>query len=335
VAPAGASNPGVDGTPIPFVHGTQLCFADPNHEWAGTHQEIDNGKMDGFAIASDGTHEAPMIGPPGFLSGARVMTYYTAQDLPLMYWAAQNYAIGDHYFSALPGPTWPNRMYLYAATSFGVTTNVVPDNVTDATNTIFDYLNLRGVSWNIYASGTPGLGVLIDKSLQFSKHILPFDRFAKDAASGALPQVVFVDPSLGMENYEGNDEHPPAVMQVGQSWLAGVMTTLMGSSYWAHAAMFLNYDEHGGLYDHVVPPKACPPDSFTPAPSAGSISTGSACPSSRSRRTRRRTTSVTTSTTTPPSFASSRPATASLRSPTATRTRSRRGTCSISTPRRT
>jgi len=199
------------------------------------------------------------------------MTYYTAQDLPLMYWAAQNYAIGDHYFSALPGPTWPNRMYLYAATSFGVTTNVVPDNVTDATNTIFDYLNLRGVSWNIYASGTPGLGVLIDKSLQFSKHILPFDRFAKDAASGALPQVVFVDPSLGMENYEGNDEHPPAVMQVGQSWLAGVMTTLMGSSYWAHAAMFLNYDEHGGLYDHVVPPKACPPDSFTPESDAGTF----------------------------------------------------------------
>src|SRR5580692_10423650 len=88
VAPSGASNPGVDGTPVPFAHGTQLCFADTNHDWDGTHQEIDDGKMDGFAVANDGTHEDPMLGPPGFLSGARAMAYYTRDDLPLMYWAA-------------------------------------------------------------------------------------------------------------------------------------------------------------------------------------------------------------------------------------------------------
>jgi phospholipase C len=264
VAPAGASNPGIDGTPVPFVHGTQLCFADTNHEWLGTHQEIDNGKMDGFAIANDGTHESPMIGPPGFLSGARAMTYYTAQDIPLMYWAAQNFAIGDHYFAALPGPTWPNRMYLYAATSFGTTTNVVPSTLSESTQILFDYLNLRGISWNIYAVATPGLGVLVDKALQFPKNILPFARFAKDAAANVLPHVVFVDPGIGMEAYNGTDEHPPAVMQIGQNWLAGVMTTLMTSPAWPHSAMFVNYDEHGGLYDHVVPPKACPPDSFQP-----------------------------------------------------------------------
>jgi phospholipase C len=106
---AQASNPGVDGIPVPFVHGTQLCFADTNHSWDGTHQEIDNGKMDGFALASDGTHEDPMLGPPGFLSGARAMTYYTMDDLPFMYWAAANFAIGDRYFASVPGPTWPNR----------------------------------------------------------------------------------------------------------------------------------------------------------------------------------------------------------------------------------
>ena len=104
VAPAGASNPGIDGQPVPFQHGTQLCFADTNHTWDGTHQEIDNGKMDGFAIANDGTHEDPMLGPPGFLSGARAMAYYTQADLPFMYWAAKNFAIGDRYFAAVPKP---------------------------------------------------------------------------------------------------------------------------------------------------------------------------------------------------------------------------------------
>jgi phospholipase C len=274
VAPAGASNPGIDGTPVPFAHatgGTSLCFADTNHEWLGTHQEIDNGKMDGFATTNDGTHESPMIGPPDFLSGARAMTYYTAADLPLMYWAAQNFAIGDHYFAALPGPTWPNRMYLYAATSFGTTTNVVPSTVSNSTNTIFDYLTLRGISWNIYAEGTPGLGVLIPKALQLSKSILPFTRFAKDAAAGTLPHVAFVDPSLGMEAYDGDDEHPPAVMQIGQNWLQGVVSTLLSSPAWPHAAMFIDYDEHGGLYDHVVPPQACPPDSLQPESDAGAF----------------------------------------------------------------
>ena len=71
VAPAGASNPGVDGTPVPFERGTQLCFADTAHDWDGTHREIDNGKMDGFAVANDGTHEDPDARSAGLLSAAR------------------------------------------------------------------------------------------------------------------------------------------------------------------------------------------------------------------------------------------------------------------------
>jgi phospholipase C len=271
VAPANTTVPGIDGTPVPFVHATssQFCFGDTNHEWLGTHQEVDNGKMDGFATVNDGTHEMPMIGPPGFLSGARAMTYYTGADLPLMYWAAQNYAIADHYFASLPGPTWPNRMYLYAATSFGMTTNIVPPTLSTTSNTIFDYLTIRGVTWRIYATSAAGLDVLIDKAIQYSTSISTIDRFADDAASGKLPQVSFVDPELGMDSYDGNDEHPPAVMQVGENFLAGVMSTLMSSSAWPHAAMFVDYDEHGGLYDHVPPPKACPPDDLTPESDAG------------------------------------------------------------------
>jgi phospholipase C len=53
-------------------------------------------------------------------------------------------------------------------------------------------------------------------------------------------------------------------MQVGQSWLAGIVRALIASKQWPHLAMFLLYDEHGGLYDHVPPPKACPPDSIAP-----------------------------------------------------------------------
>jgi phospholipase C len=261
VAPSGATNPGIDGTPVPFVRGTQLCFADTNHGWIGTHQQIDNGKMDGFAISNDATHESPMIGPPGFLSGARAMVYYTAADIPFMYWAAQNFAIGDRYFASVPGPTWPNRMYMYAATSFGLTTNAFPEEAT----ILFDYLTIRGVSWGVYASGTPGFGIFVPQLIKYHDNVHSPDQLKMDAAAGTLPQVVFVDPLFNDESYEGNDEHPPAVMEIGQNWQASLLSMLMAGPQWPHTAMFLNYDEHGGLYDHVPPPTACPPDSLQPS----------------------------------------------------------------------
>jgi phospholipase C len=271
VAPAGASNPAVDadagGAPVPQTHGTQLCFADTAHDWDATHTEIDNGNMDGFVVANDGTHDNPMLGPPGFLSGARAMTYYTKDDLPFMYWAAENFAIGDRYFASVPGPTWPNREYLYAATSWGeTTTGAVP---TPTSPTVLDSLDAKGVSWGYYSAGSLPTLFLFSlspngKYVGYSKKSYPYTKFTSDAAAGTLPQVVFLDPSLFPESYDNDDEHPPAVMQVGQNWLSGVVKTLFASPQWPHTAMFLLYDEHGGLYDHVKPPPACPPDAIPP-----------------------------------------------------------------------
>jgi phospholipase C len=265
VAPAGVTNPGIDGTPVPQAHGTQLCFADTNHSWDGTHQEINGGKMDGFAVANDGTHEDPMLGPPDFLSGARAMTYYTKADLPFMYWAAENFAIGDRYFAAVPGPTWPNREYLYAGTSWGeTTTGAFP---TPTTPTVLDSLSAKSVKWANYAGSLSTVLLFTNsKTYQstYAKNILPFTQFATDAKNGNLPKVTFLDPNLYPEGYDNDDEHPPAVMQVGENWLAGVMTELFASPQWGHMAVFLLYDEHGGLFDHVAPPPACAPDGTQP-----------------------------------------------------------------------
>jgi phospholipase C len=267
VAPVGASNPGIDDAGVPLAHGTQLCFADTNHGWDGTHQEINNGKMDGFAVANDGTHEDPMLGPPDFLSGARAMTYYTKADLPFMYWAAENFAIGDRYFASVPGPTYPNREYLYAASSFGETTTslaYLPTSV--PSGTVLDSLDAKGVAWKAYTDGIPTFFLFrSDKNESgYGKNQGTMSQFTADAMANKLPPVVFIDPNFLSEGYEGQDEHPPAVMQVGQSWLAGITKTLMASAQWAHMAFFLLYDEHGGLYDHVPPPPACPPDAIQP-----------------------------------------------------------------------
>lgn len=257
VAPADYSNPDLDGNPVFPFHDTQYCFVDTNHGWAGTHEQIAGGKMDGFVRSNEGHHEVPANGTLDMIAGKRAMAHYDHTDLPFYYWLANEFAIGDRYFASMPGPTWPNRMFLYAGTSFGLTSNVFPDDAP----TLFDQLELRGVSWKIYATGTPGFGVFITKLLAYKdEHLRSIDDYFADAAAGTLPQVAFVDPSLGREGHDTNDEHPPAMAQFGERFAAEVIDALAKGPKWSRSVLFLTYDEHGGLYDHVPPPKACPPD---------------------------------------------------------------------------
>jgi phospholipase C len=76
--------------------------------------------------------------------------------------------------------------------------------------------------------------------------------------------VAFIDSHIGNEVYNGDDEHPPASPQVGQLFVAKVIAALEQSPAWSSSALFLTYDEHGGLWDHVPPPPACEPDDLTP-----------------------------------------------------------------------
>jgi phospholipase C len=88
--------------------------------------------------------------------------------------------------------------------------------------------------------------------------------FESDAAAGNLPQVSFVDASYSDKSYIETDEHPPADIQLGQHFVWQQLKTLTSSPLWPKSALFITYDEHGGLYDHVPPPKACAPDDIAP-----------------------------------------------------------------------
>jgi len=73
-----------------------------------------------------------------------------------------------------------------------------------------------------------------------------------------------VDPDLGNEVYDGEDEHPPGTPQSGENFTAQIISALTKSPAWSSSALFLTYDEHGGFWDHVPPPSACPPDDIAP-----------------------------------------------------------------------
>src|SRR5262249_1268008 len=113
--------------PVSPFHDTRYCFVDTNHEWAGSHTEYDSGKMDGFFLANDQDGTAPPHPLSDSMSGARALGYYDATDIPFYYWLANEFSIADHSHCALLGPTWPNRMYLYAASSRGAITNTITE----------------------------------------------------------------------------------------------------------------------------------------------------------------------------------------------------------------
>jgi phospholipase C len=275
-APEGASNPERVGDPNSpthaWTHAPRLCFPDTNHEWWGAHLEHGGGANNGFFQANDGFNEGVFVDRQ-YLAGDRALWWYDERDIPFYYDLASTFAIGDHYYSSLLGPTYPNRDFLYAATSRGGTSN----HSVDLTNLdfpahdvlIFDELERRGITWSVFVSDIPHIPrVAAFLGLSYmrrwpSSHFETITSFFDKAKAGKLPQVVFVDANIN-EDHRGQDEHPPADVQVGQKFVSDVTHALFQSPQWGSLAMFISYDENGGIYDHAPPPAACPPDGLAP-----------------------------------------------------------------------
>src|SRR5262249_14817308 len=50
-------------------------------------------------------------------------------------------------------------------------------------------------------------------------------------------------------------DHPGASLRKGQAWVAGIVNAVMRSKDWSSSAIFLAWDDWGGFYDHVPPPR--------------------------------------------------------------------------------
>jgi phospholipase C len=79
--------------------------------------------------------------------------------------------------------------------------------------------------------------------------IQPIENFKRQAREGTLPSVSWIVPS-GLLS-----EHPPALISAGQTFVTGLINSVMKSADWKDSVIFLSWDDWGGFYDHVVPPK--------------------------------------------------------------------------------
>jgi len=252
----------------PFHEPHYCAIADSDHSWNGTHKEWNGGKMDGFATTNAVANDP---------SGRRSMGYYTAADFPYYYDLFDHFAISDTYFSSVLDQTFPNRFYLLSGTSFGHIRNDFPlppsaDLLNDyAQPTIFNRLDAKGISWRIYFNEVPFAFLYGYVRQHALGHVFPITQYFIDAAAGKLPQVSFVDPIFLASVNTENDEHPPSNVQNGQKLVETVIGGLFRSPNWKDSALILTYDEHGGYYDHIPPPKALLPDGTPPMLQPGDV----------------------------------------------------------------
>ena len=274
------SNNDDNGRQVFAFHDPSRCVApDLNHSWFATHQQdnysnpddtLGQSLNDGFVLVNDATEQ--MDNGTETSTDDQTIGFYNQQDIPFYYDLAQKFAISDRHFSSVLGPTFPNRSYLLAATSFGhLTTNdTFPPLGTTGykpiTGTIFDLLDKYGVTWVDYFQDAPqGASFRIFSTTSPDPHFLPLPFFFVQAATGTLPAVSFVDPNFGLTGTATeNDEHPPTDIQRGQAYVSQVINAVRNGPNWKDSIVFLTYDEHGGFYDHAAPPPAPQNQALTP-----------------------------------------------------------------------
>jgi len=215
---------------------TGCPHASPDHSYQGGRVEYDGGAMDGFLRA--GSNDVYSIG------------YYGEQDIPFYGSLARNYTTCDRYFASILGPTFPNRLFLHAAQT---------DRLDDSVNftsvpTIWDRLSAAGVSGKYYYSNVPFLALWGAKYLGTS-HL--YEEFLLAAAAGTLPAVSFIDPRYTvLDDGTGNDDHPHADIREGDLFLYRTFEAVAKGPKWANTVFIANFDEWGGFFEHVAPPRA-------------------------------------------------------------------------------
>src|SRR5262249_18612186 len=74
-------------------------------------------------------------------------------------------------------------------------------------------------------------------------------QFYIDAKNGTLPQICWIIPSHEVS------EHPTSSVKAGMAYVTRLVNAVMKSPDWKTSAIFISWDDWGGFYDHVVPPK--------------------------------------------------------------------------------
>lgn len=231
--------------------------SDPGHSFQAIREQV-------FGTGDSFQNPAPMS---GFAQQAEnmseglsktVMSGFKPAVLPVYTALANEFAVFDRWFAAVPASTQPNRFYVHSATSHGATSNVRKDLIHGfPQRTIFDSLDENDLTFGVYYQNIPA--TLFFKSLRKLKHVNRFHdyelKFKSHAKRGKLPNYVVIEQRyFDVKEFPANDDHPSHDVAIGQKFVKEVYEILRSSPQWKEMALLITYDEHGGFYDHVPTP---------------------------------------------------------------------------------
>src|SRR2546421_8485215 len=269
-----------DGQEVPLTQCTQWLPGDLPHDYAAAINALNGGKLDHFDQGIYG----PFFG----------YSQFDEHDIPNYWHWAREYVLCDNFFASALGPSFPQHFYLVAGQSGGVFDNpeniqsrTVGDKIykswgcdalgTDVFvftrddrgnmakhqtcfdfKTVGDQLTEKKIDWAFYAAdkGQPGYfwnafnGIAqVFHTDMWHEHVRSVDKLQGDIDAGALPSMTWITPRFQVS------DHPPWSTCFAHNWVSDVVNRIMRSPMWKHTAIFITWDEWGGFYDHVLPPK--------------------------------------------------------------------------------
>jgi phospholipase C len=236
---------------------------DPMHEVVNVLRQLDD---DNGNFVLDYSMQYPATTPD---ERQQIMGYYAPGGLPALQELARNFAVCDHWYSSVPGPTWTNRFFVHSGTSLGRVIMPTAAHPLLALgydqDTVYDRLNDQGVPWRVYFGDIPQSLVLThQRTARNALHNHRMSVFFTDAAGPeeSFPAYSFIEPSYYWPGQ--NDDHPPHSTVNAQQLVAEIYNALRANEpLWESTLLVVLYDEHGGFYDHISPPAAVPPDGHT------------------------------------------------------------------------
>jgi len=288
VAPDGASN-SYDGTTYTVTDEAPSAMpTDPGHEFLDVVEQL------GGQGASFVSPNYPTVNNSGFVSnyattksegtppkaedrGKIMACFDTYMELPVIYELAREFAICDHWFSSMPGPTWPNRYFAHGASSSGLDHS--PDRsemvATESVNgfsfkngSIFDALKSHGQSFHIVMDEDGPAGGSIPQVTSLQGLLWPRDVYSLESFLNAVQgyyeyTYTFIEPNYGDSSSgtyrHGSSQHPMDSTSRGEKLIKQVYEAIRNSPLWQSSLLLVVYDEHGGFYDSVEPPAATSP----------------------------------------------------------------------------
>lgn len=253
-ASPGYVQPGASGGSVSPYLLTDPFPADLPHSYSYYPEDVNGGKMDGFA-ATENTNVS--------------MGHYddTIAGVDTLWKYASQYALADNFFAPSLS-TQPNLgLLMISAADTGNPNGLQPaygpcnkpnGAAPPLTNkNVGDEMNDAGVSWGWFHEE---YGVCNDytptenpfqyfTSTQNSANIQDITNFTTQLANNSLPTVSFLTPGGAHNCHPGNDS-----ITACASYLDNLVQSIQSSPAWPDCAIIVYWDESGGFYDHVPPP---------------------------------------------------------------------------------